>query len=401
MIPVSNATKQAWASETSEKKMSILIVGEGVIHADSVKADTFKYTESIMSSDSFEAVGCIAKKFEFTTDGYNRPVLKNKRIYATIQANNTDEINLFAGLVDSGIKESRKGLKKITAYDEFYRLSNVDVTDWYNALGVTTILGALQSFALYQHFGLANDLELINGDKPCFGGTIRQVKKLSGLDFLKQICQINGCYGYFNGIGQFSVKYLTVKTQRILYPSDMLFPSDDIYPSDTDTGGDVVITAIDAYKEMKYEDYSIKPIDNVIIRNTSKDYGARFYGGGVNSYIIQGNIFAYDQDYYDLHAMVVKIFNALNRVSFRPFQAEQNAYPWLECGDCISYYDIDDNGEQITIDTVIMNRELSGAQLMWDKYSADCEEIQLNTFDLKAQLKDIQNQIEEQADDNG
>ena len=254
MLNVSNATKQAWASETSQKDITILILGEGIIHADSIKAGSFTITESIISSSTFEAVGCIAKRLEFTTDGYNRPVLKNKLIYASIKANDTENINVFAGYVDSGVKESRRGLKKVVAYDMFYNLSNIDVTDWWNNLGEMTLLEALQNFALTYHFGLAENIDLINASLPCFGGTKRQVKQLSGLGFLQHVCQINGCFGYFNGTGLFDVKYIATRTQHKLYPSQSLFPSPTIFPSSTESDGSYVATVIDYYKELKYED---------------------------------------------------------------------------------------------------------------------------------------------------
>ena len=404
MLNVTNATKQAWASETSQKDITILILGEGLIHADSIKAGSFTYTESIMSSDTFEAVGCVAKKLEFETDGYNRPVLKNKLIYATIKADDTENINVFAGYVDEGRKQSRKGLKKITAYDMFYNLSRIDVTDWWNNLGETTLLGSLQNFALTYHFGIATGIDLINADLPCFGGTKRQIKKLSGLDFLKHLCQINGCFGFFNGTGLFDVKYIATRTQHKLYPSQTLFPSPTIFPSNTESDGSFMTTTIDYYKELKYEDYSVKPIDNVIIRNTSKDYGVQYYGGGKNTYIIQGNIFAFDQEYEDIRRAMLNIFNKISKVSFRPFSAEHNAYPWLECGDTVVYNDIDDNGDPIEVELLVMERTMSGDQMMWDKFSAKGEEDQYKIFDLKAQLEDIQNQIdkqtEEEQDDN-
>jgi len=400
MLTVTDATKEAWASETSTKTLSILIVGEGFVENEEIEADSFTITESLMSSRSFEAVGCISKKLEFVTSGFNRPVLKNKRIYASIKANNTEEINIFAGLVDSGKKLSHRGLKKITAYDEFYRLSNVDVTDWYNNLEETTIYGALQDFALHNAIGIAPNIVLINGTMPCFGGTYRRVKKLSGLDFLKHVCQINGCFGYFNNNGVFDVKYINVKRQRALYPADSLFPSNDIYPSDYESGGDVTQTIINAYESLDYSDYTIKPIDNVIIRDTSKDYGVQYYGGGANSYIIQGNIFAFNQDYETLHGALLKIFNVLSQITFRPFKSGQNAYPWLECGDNLIYYDYDNNGNQITVETLIMARTLKGDQAMWDDYKAEGEIDELNEFDLKAQLEDIQNQLEG-SNDNG
>ena len=395
MIDVSEETKTEWAKDSSYKEIKILILGEGIIGNESIVQNSFSISENIMASDNFEFVGCNAKKLEFVSNGYNRPVLKNKLIYATIKAGNTDDINIFAGYVDSGVKQGNNGLKKIIAYDYFYRLSNMDATEWWNNLGEMTILEALQSFSRQYSFGIAQDIELINGNEICFGGTKRRVKRLSALDFLKQVCQINGGFGYFDGIGVFNIKYPMPVPHTMIYPANSLFPSNEIYPSNYESSG-AVETNIGYYRDLEYEDYSVQSIGQITLRNTSKDEGYTFKRSGKNHYIIQGNIFAYDQDEFALKRIAEKIYLKVSGISYRPFTANHNAYPWLECGDNVSYWDIDGAGREKKVSLLIMGRQLSGDQNMWDTFSASGEEEQsIFITDLQAQIDDLKEQMEE------
>lgn len=400
MVNVSEATKAAWASELSEKKIQIHI-GTTILYNADILADSFSVTESITDSDSLEFVGCIAKKCEFETDALNNVNLKNREIYVFVRAAETDYIPVFVGYIDESKKSGMKGYKHIVAYDVFYKLSQIDATDWWNSLGMTTLINSfvyfIRDFNVYYN---PSAVSFVNSTMKCFGGTKRQVKKLTALDYLMQLCQINGCIGYTDGQGRFGIKYIDAIAQQRLYPADSLFPSNFIFPSDYDGSGSGEYTQIPYYQSLEYEDYSIKQIDKVTIRNTSEDIGVSYPFAGENNYIIQGNIFAFDQSGSDLLVVANNIYNAVKDANFRPFDGKSFAMPWLECGDKIAYYDIDDNGVTQTVNFIIMSRQMSGDQMMWDSYSAEGEQNQqIFITDLRAQINDLQEQINENAED--
>lgn len=400
MINVSEATKVAWATGVIDKDIKIN-VGGTVITADRIVGGSFALNESIMASDSLEFVGCIAKNCSFQTDALNNVNLKGKTCSVQIRAGLTDWITVFTGTIDESKKRGSKGLKDITAYDVFYRLSQTDACDWWNSLSVTTLIAAFKQFMT--DFNVAYNsaaISFVNSGITCFGGSKRQAKKLTALQFLQAVCQINGCVGYTDGYGRFGVKYIDAIAQQRLYPADSLFPSDFIYPSDYDGGSVGFSTIIPYYQELEYEDYSIKQIDKVTLRNKSEDVGVSYPYAGSNNYIIQGNIFAFDQSGSDLLDIAQSIYNVVKNANFRPFTGKQMSFPWLEAGDKVTYYDINDQGVTVEVNFIIMSRKMNGDQMMWDTYSAEGEQDQrIFITDLQAQINDLQEQINENAED--
>ena len=399
MIPVSNTTKVAWSDGHSYKTLEIHI-GTTVLYNKDILSNSFSITEAIMASDSLEFVGCIAKKCEFDTDAFNNINLKGRGFHVFLRAGLTETLTVFTGFIDEAKKSGMKGYKHIVAYDQFYKLSQTDATEWWNSLGTMTIRNCFGKFV--RDFNLAYNpsaISFVNSNFVSFGGSKRKAKKLTALDFLMQLCQINGCIGYNDGQGRFGIRYIDAIAQQRLYPADSLFPSDFIYPSDYDGGSIGEYTQIPYYQSLEYEDYSIKQIDKVTIRKTSEDIGVCYPYAGDNNYIIQGNIFAFDLPSSDMLTMAENIYNVVKNANFRPFDGKSFAMPWLECGDKVAYYDLDDNGVQQTINFIIMSRQMSGDQMMWDSYSADGEQDQrIFITDLRAEIEDLQNQIEDLQD---
>ena len=396
MISVSDATKTAWASGSSEKTLKIQIGNVTIDNVD-IKGTSFKLTESIIASDSLEFIGCIARKVEFSITTLGEANLKNQKCTISLRANTTDWIPVFVGYVDESKREGMKGAKRIVAYDIFCKFQQTDATDWYNSLGLCSLIEAFVKFST--DFGMPYNhasVSFVNATIPCYGGTKKQAKNMTALDFLKQICQINGCIGYIDGNGLFCVRYIDAVAQRRLFPADSLFPSQYIFPSDYDGGSASDTTTVPYYRDLEYEDYRIKQIDKVTIRNKSDDVGTFYPYSGDNNYIIQGNIFAYDQASSTLLGMAQRIYNVVKNANFRPFKATHMAFPWLECGDKLVYYDIDDEGETVEVDFIMMSRYMSGDQMMWDTYSAEGEQDQrIFITDLSAQIEDLQEQIDD------
>lgn len=400
MINVSEATKLAWINEKAHKEILITIGSTTITNSDIV-GDTLSRSESIISSDSLEFVGCISTKIEFVTAAFNNVNLKGRTVSIQVRANETDWIPYFSGVIDEARKEGMQGLKRVVAYDVFYRLSQIDATEWWNSLSPQTLISAFNKFMT--DFSIVYNpsaISFVNSAIRCLGGSIRQAKKLTALQFLQAVCQINGCVGYTDGLGRFGVMYIDAIAQQRLYPADSLFPSDFIYPSNYDGGSVGESTVIPYYQTLEYEDYSIKQIDKVTLRNKSEDIGVSYPYSGSNNYIIQGNIFAFDQSGTDLIDIAERIYNVVKNANFRPFNGKQMAFPWLECGDKVTYYDINDNGDTVEVGFIIMSRKMNGDQMMWDSYSAEGEQDQrIFITDLQAQINDLQDQIDDLSGD--
>ena len=140
MVSVTNATKAAWLDETSHKEYEVIIddgLGQTTTFSNNViKKDSISISASIMQSNTIEFGGCIARKLEIVFDGphilgggsgdINYPVTLRAR------ADNTEWISLFTGTIYTYEEEESTSWLKYTAYDAFYDLANMDVTNYYN-----------------------------------------------------------------------------------------------------------------------------------------------------------------------------------------------------------------------------------------------------------------------------
>ena len=80
MINVSNATKDAFMSDVSKKKLRIYFPDFGATYYnDTIETESLKITESISTKDSVEFVGCIASSLQVNIYGISENV-KGKRI---------------------------------------------------------------------------------------------------------------------------------------------------------------------------------------------------------------------------------------------------------------------------------------------------------------------------------
>lgn len=399
MISVSKSTKSAWLNENAHKDFKI-ICGSAEIYNSSIE-DSISVSYDILASDSLEFVGGIAASCEITTDALNTENLKGKDIKLLVRADNTEWIPLFSGFIEEVSKLGMRGLKTIKAYDLFYKLSKVDATDWINSIGQMTIASVFEKFCGNYNIPV-NRLKctFVNSNRIFYGSTKKQIKGLTALDFIKQLCQINGCMGVINREGLFETVYIQAVTQQRIYPQDSLFPSGSIFPSDYE-GEDESGTSVPYYQSLQYEDYTVNTIDKTTIRNTASDEGVSYPYSGVNTYIIQGNVFSIGQTGTDTLEMAKKIYIVSRNASFRPFSSKQPCMPWLECGDNIKFYDIDDEGEQISFETVIMSHRISGNNMLWSEMSASAEREQsIFITDLSAQIEDLQNQIDDLKEDS-
>lgn len=153
------------------------------------------------------------------------------------------------------------------------------------------------------------------------------------------------------------------------------------------------------YRRVDYEEFEVKVIDKVTVRQSEDDPGVT-YGSGTNNYIVQGNIFAYGLSNQEFTAIAKNIYNSIGGFSYYPFQSENNGLPFIECGvDAVSYYVVNwektMGGQKARSGDIVyeqrpfyvLNRELSGIQALKDSYSAKGEEYQSEfVTDLQTQI---------------
>lgn len=346
-----------------------------------ILAESFRLTESLCDNDSLEFVGCVASQCQVSLYDVEYDV-KGQRMTVMI-----DDIPMFDGIVDSVEIQTPSLVKKITAYDKLYSISDVDVAAWYQGLTFPRTLKQIRD-SLLTYLGLTWE----SADLPADDVSVAkeyEPRTLNGLACLKAICQINGCCGIINRYGKFEFRYVTSASAG-LYPSIWTYPSMTTYPGGQSAKNKYLLGY---YENMKYQEYYVNPVTKVQIRPSEDEIGVT-EGAGNNKYIIQANMWARNLNVLVLHGIANGILNKLKHVTFHPCNIRGDGLPFLEVGDVIEYPINLDNmsqegGYNATV-FLIMSRTFTGTQFLRDTFTARGQENQsLFITDLQTQIDTI------------
>lgn len=370
MLNVTDETKKIYERDGVHKSMRIYFPDLDLTYEnDRIVSDTFQLTESINSGGNLEFVGCIASVMSVELADLKEDV-KGQKIEVYITAEGAEEIPLFHGKVDSAKKQSYKNHKQIEAYDKLYELSEIDIASWYNNHKKTTIIRLFED--LMEYLGIeVDEVSFVNGKLPAYCMDSQVAESLAALDLLKSICQINGVFGRINRVGKFETLSL-------------------------DTS-DTVIFDITDHENMQHEEYAVRLIDNVVIRESASDGGQGFGEGSENSYIIQGNMFAIDFTSVETSTAAENIYNIVSNVTYIPFEADSYGLPFIECGDQVSYQDLDlSDLTAMKKNFFVFSRTLKGINGMRDNFSAEGTELYDNvTSNISTNISSIKSQMGE------
>lgn len=410
-MQVSDTVKQQYHSDSIHKSLVIEFPEMDLTLSNSaIYEESMQLKESLLENNSIEFVGCIASMFSVQVYGlYDN--IKGKKMIVSIHTENTQEepVPLFSGIVDSAMLQSNKKSKKITAYDELYTKGNTDVSSWYNSLTFPISLANFRN-SLFDFIGIEQKEIVLPNDSVTIDKKY-DPKSLKALNVMKAICQINGAFGIINRYGKFEYRILADLSDTYPYPSVTLYPSTSLFPA-SPAVAPVSTFALTAepeeqetesfafYKNVDYEEYQVKPVDKLTIRQSENDTGVS-YGSGTNNYIIQGNMFTLGKSTAELQQIAQMIYGNVQGVYYHPFSSENNGLPYVECGvDAVSYV-MQDYGP--TPSTTVKNfyvfsREMTGIQALRDNYSAQGEEYQTEfVTDLQTQIDEIKVNVKEEV----
>lgn len=430
---VSNETKQAFANTSNPRVIDIYFPGLNLaIDMEHIVQESFSLKESVLESDSIEFVGCVASEMSVQLYGVTQN-LKNQLVRVSIkvitgydqqeQPVYSDSVPLFFGKVDSVEMEANHNKRKIKAYDLLYTAGNIEVAPWYNSLNFNAHGGkglTLKEIrdSLFEYLNTkmisicGRGIKQISISLPNDGIYIKKQykpKTLRSIDVIKSICQINGVFGVINREetldyatlkGRFEYRILTDITNEPAYPGSATFTP--LLPGATGSGESrFPETYVPYYREIDYQEYTVKPVDKVTIRESEDKEGVS-YGTGENNYIIQGNIFAYKLSKQTLTKVARNIYTNIKNIVYRPYESENDGVPWVECGlDVVSYmqYDYEQSAAQHTDvytkhNYYVFNRTLSGIQALKDSYSATGEQDQRQFItDINARIDGLKKDL--------
>lgn len=393
MIPVNATTREAWLSDSVHKSYRIYFPELNVTFDNSqIVKETMSMSEGLNSNKSIEFVGCQASSFKIQL--YNAPEkLKGKKIEAYVTAGETEEIALFKGIVDSVKIQANHAFKEIEAYDILYTAGNKNVASWYNGISYPTTLGSIRQ-GIENAMGLTVDsgIHLPNDDIVIPEKKWDNTPDIKASIALKSICQINGVFGAIRrSDGYFEYRKIGSSCEPFILGSDA-YLGNDAYLSVT-TDNRVGYFTFDFYKEIEYEEFFVKPVERVQIRDSEQESGITVGPSTGNKYIIQANIFAYDLDNSTLTTIANNILNNIKDVSFHPCKIKHIGIPFLEPGDVVTFpvtHRFSDQGNYNISNFTVISRTLSGDQILNDAYEAEGDEEQKEFItDIQAQLNSL------------
>lgn len=396
---VTELTKKAYLNTSSHKELKIYFPNlDYLVDKENVYENSMYISETLIE-DEVEFVGCISSQFEIQLSGINKDI-KGQKIEVYITANGTEEIPIFNGIVDSALRQTNRNYKKIVAYDELYTKGNIDVAAWYNSLSFPTTLKDLRD-SFFAYIGIEQEPIELPNDSMVLNKELAPTS-LQARTVFKSICQINGAFGIINRYGKFEYRILAdISTIDGAYPGLTLFPP--FYPGVSVSSGGQGMTEqpISFYRKVDYEEYSVKPVERVTIRQTDSDTGVS-YGEGTNNYIIQGNMFTVNKSASELATIAQNIHGSIAGIEFVPFNSDNSGFPFIEVGlEAVSYYTYDFEASTARNSDVytkkvfyVFNRTLKGIQALRDSYSVQGEEYQREFItDLQTQVETLKNNL--------
>lgn len=374
--------------------------------------EKFELTESLCSESELTFGACEAGMIKFTVSNVFLP-MKGKWLTAkmTLDGHKDKPFQIGRYKVYSDTPTADRTCRDVVAYDALYDILSSDVTDWYNQIlpqkdSKVTLKQFRDSF--FNHFGVEQEEVSLVNDEMIIEKTVEVTasssgssdtaetstigETISGKEVLSCILEINGCMGNIGRVGKFRYVYLTQEMQG-LYPANDLYPADDLYPRNPKS------TSISKsqYISAQYEDYIVRTIDKLQIREKENDIGV-IVGDGKNTYVIEGNFLVYGKGTKELNEIGEKTLSKIKGIIYRPFSADCKGNPCLEVGDAVrmtTKYEL--------IETYILKRTLKGIQALRDDLEANGEEyrtskvngVQRSILQLKGKSNTLERSIEE------
>lgn len=374
--------------------------------------EKFELTESLCSESELTFGACEAGMIKFTVSNVFLP-MKGKWLTAkmTLDGHKDKPFQIGRYKVYSDTPTADRTCRDVVAYDALYDILSSDVADWYNQIlpqkdSTVTLKQFRDSF--FNHFGVEQEEVSLVNDEMIIEKTVEVTasssgssdtaekstigEAMSGKEVLSCILEINGCMGNIGRDGKFRYVYLTQEMQG-LYPANDLYPADDLYPRNPKS------TSISKsqYISAQYEDYIVRTIDKLQIREKENDIGV-IVGDGGNTYVIEGNFLVYGKGTKELNEIGGKTLSKIKGIIYRPFSADCKGNPCFEVGDAVrlqTRYEL--------IESYILKHTLKGIQALRDSLEADGEEyrtskvngVQRSILQLKGKSNTLERSIEE------
>lgn len=350
-------------SEPFEKQIEIITYGGTVFTNSDICEESLIIEDSLCSEENLIFGACEAKCLKVRVIDKNIS-LKNQILTVTIKCNLRDtlidsdgnsiinhdgdviavtadaetDIKLGVFAVFSAEPSNDRSWINIVAYDQMYTLLNADLSSWYNQLNFPMTVKQLRD-SLFNGLQISQVTTTLVNDSFVVEGGFLVDGQLSGKTVVEAICELNGVFGHFTPDNEFEFIDVT-NTESVTL---------DHYVDGTGI----------------YSSYATNPISKIVARSSEDDVGTSV-GSGNNVYILENNPLIFGKEGTpELTAALTNLFNKIKVITFRPFEVETYGNPMLPVGSRIVIPTRD-----ITINSIVMTKEMRGIQALRDKMSA-------------------------------
>lgn len=249
---------------------------------------------------------------------------------------------------------TKRNSYKVTAYDTMSKL-DADFSSWLRANQAQfpkTIWQLVQLACQRAGVTLASSSLPINGS---YSVQAFYADDLTCRQIISWAAEAAGCYAHMNADGKLQFLTYTDKRSTVKITPDGASNSTAYYAD-----------------SLSYEDYTVKAIEKVQIRQSDSDVGVIYPDSttATNTYAVQGNLLLTTGTEANLKSVVQNLYNVLKNVTYTPCKVSVPSSSGLACGQIVHVKDA--RGREF--DTYLMSATISSGKASFESVGSASRE---------------------------
>ena len=272
-------------------------------------------------------------------------------LYRQDDAGNRTKVGVFYAEKPT---RTKRNSYKVTAYDTMSKL-DVDFSGWLHANQAQfpkTIWQLVQLACQRAGVTLASNSLPINGS---YSVQAFYADDLTCRQIISWAAEAAGCYAHMNADGKLQFLTYTDKRSTVKITPDGASNSTAYYAD-----------------SLSYEDYTVKAIEKVQIRQSDSDVGVIYPDSttATNTYAVQGNLLLTTGTEANLKSVVQNLYNVLKNVTYTPCKVSVPSSSGLACGQIVHVKDA--RGREF--DTYLMSATISSGKASFESVGSASRE---------------------------
>lgn len=272
-------------------------------------------------------------------------------LYRQDDAGNRTKVGVFYAEKPT---RTKRNSYKITAYDNMSKL-DADFSGWLRANQAQfpkTIWQLVQLACQRAGVALASSSLPINGS---YSVQAFYADDLTCRQIISWAAEAAGCYAHMNADGKLQFLTYTDKRSTVKITPDGASNSTAYYAD-----------------SLSYEDYTVKAIEKVQIRQSDSDVGVIYPDSttATNTYAVQGNLLLTTGTEANLKSVVQNLYNVLKNVTYTPCKVSVPSSSGLACGQIVHVKDA--RGREF--DTYLMSATISSGKASFESVGSASRE---------------------------